>query len=243
MSNKTINQALKDLFLGLGGDPSALADNSTISDYIEDLESAIKGAASGELPEVTADDIGDVLAVVSDGASGASWGKGEIPSELPSVEAADIGEALIVESDGEGGAQWGKGSIPSGSIVFEASYASTIGNPVRLSNSKSGSDVANAVDDNISSGKSVYLYIASEKRLYRYFDYSNATGSNAYNFVWIGKEAGSNNLSVEIVGVIRSYDVSFGRMKYSSAQLPIVSSDDNDKILKVVNGAWAAVTP
>ena len=113
MSNKTINQALKDLYLGLGGDPSALTDNSTVSDYIEDLESAIKGAASGELPEVTADDIGDVLAVVSDGASGAEWGKGEIPSELPSVEAADIGDVLTVVSDGESGAEWAKGAIPS----------------------------------------------------------------------------------------------------------------------------------
>ena len=42
--SKTINEALKALFLGLGGDASALADNDTVSDYIADLESAIKGA-------------------------------------------------------------------------------------------------------------------------------------------------------------------------------------------------------
>ena len=149
MSNKTINQALKDLFLGLGGDSSALADNSSVSDYVEDLESAIKGAASGAaedliddeeastdttysstkieslipsdvLPSVTAEDIGDVLTVVSDGEEGATWGKGEIPSELPSVTAADIGEALIVESDGEGGATWGKGAIAQDTVVITA---------------------------------------------------------------------------------------------------------------------------
>lgn len=121
MSNKTINQALKDLFLGLGGDSSALADNSSVSDYIEDLESAIKGGAGAqiddseasetkvyssskvesliptdELPSVTSEDIGDVLSVVSDGEGGATWGKGEIPSELPSVTIADNGKILAV---------------------------------------------------------------------------------------------------------------------------------------------------
>ena len=94
MSNKTINQALKDLFLGLGGNESALADNTSASDYIEDLESAIKETASDaagdiiddseasetkayssskveslipdpELPTVTTDDNGKILAVVA----------------------------------------------------------------------------------------------------------------------------------------------------------------------------------
>lgn len=90
MSNKTINQALKDLFLGLGGDSSALADNTSVSDYIEDLESAIESKSAAliddtqaseesvyssskveslipdpELPTVTADDNGKVLAVVN----------------------------------------------------------------------------------------------------------------------------------------------------------------------------------
>lgn len=89
---KTINQALKDLFLGLGGDASALADNKDISDYIDDLESAIEGKTESliddteakstttyssskieslipadELPEVDSGDNGKILAVV-DGA-------------------------------------------------------------------------------------------------------------------------------------------------------------------------------
>lgn len=64
MANKTIKESIKDLFLGLGGNPSALADNADTSDFIDDLESAIK---AGALPAVTADDNGKVLAVV-DGA-------------------------------------------------------------------------------------------------------------------------------------------------------------------------------
>ena len=67
MANKTIKESIRDLFLGLGGDATALADNSDTSDYIDDLESAIK---AGALPAVTADDNGKILAVV-DGA----WAK------------------------------------------------------------------------------------------------------------------------------------------------------------------------
>ena len=91
---KTINEALKDLFIGLGGNSSALSDNDSVSDYIEDLESAIKASAGGaaeyliydsaasetktyssskivslipapELPEVAATNNGQVLAVVN----------------------------------------------------------------------------------------------------------------------------------------------------------------------------------
>lgn len=63
----TINEALKNVFLSLGGNPTALSDNSTVSDYIEDLGNAIKAEAEAELPEVSAENNGQVLAVV-DGA-------------------------------------------------------------------------------------------------------------------------------------------------------------------------------
>lgn len=75
MAKKTISQALKDLFLGLGGDSSALADNTSASDYIQDLESAIKGIIpENELPTPEAADIGKVVSVVSDGDEGADYG-------------------------------------------------------------------------------------------------------------------------------------------------------------------------
>jgi len=81
MSNKTINQALTDLFLGLGGNSSALSDNDTVSDYIEDLESAIKAyvaeSAGSVLPAVTAEDKDKELMVVRDG-DDYLWGIGSL---------------------------------------------------------------------------------------------------------------------------------------------------------------------
>ena len=90
MANKTIKQSIEDLFIGLGGNPSALTDNTDTSDVIDDLESAIKGCVGGviddtassstktyssskieslipadELPAVTSDDNGKILAVVN----------------------------------------------------------------------------------------------------------------------------------------------------------------------------------
>lgn len=244
MGKKTINQALKDLFLGLGGDSSALADNSSVSDYIEDLESAIKGAASGELPEVTAEDIGDVLAVVSDGESGAQWGKGEIPSELPSVEAADIGEALIVESDGEGGAQWGKGtiSVPQEITIFDGTIS---GSTFTLTGDYTKQDVKTAIESykpvalRVTNGVpnkiygTLFLYCGADKaRINMYFANIAATENNSISFTSLYAGLGSG-LTAKTFTVVQN----------ELPLLPAVTSSDNDKILKVVNGVWTAVTP
>ena len=100
----TINEALKSLILALGGDPESMYDNTTISDYIKDLETAMEAGGSGvKIDDTTASDstvyssskTESLIPVIPD-------------PELPAVTSSDIGEALIVESDGEGGAQWGK---------------------------------------------------------------------------------------------------------------------------------------
>ena len=108
--SKTINEALKDLFIGLGGDPSQLADNSTVSDYIADLESAIKAAATAELPTPVEANVGKVATVVQRG-SAYAWGADNIPAELPTPGAANVGKiATVVES--EGVYSWGVTNIP-----------------------------------------------------------------------------------------------------------------------------------
>lgn len=139
----TINEALKKLFLGLGGDPDELKDNNTVSDYIDDLESAIETAASdasaeliddeeasetktysstkieslipeNELPTPAAADIGKVVSVVTDGDEGAEYAL-ELPeNELPTPAVGDIGKVVSVVSDGESGAEYSLETPASG---------------------------------------------------------------------------------------------------------------------------------
>lgn len=89
---KTINEALKDLFLGLGGNSSALSDNDSVSDYIEDLESAIKASAGG-----AAEDLIDDTEASETKTYSSSKIASLIPApELPEVAAANDGQVLAV---------------------------------------------------------------------------------------------------------------------------------------------------
>ncbi len=119
MANKTINQALKDLFLGLGGNESALSDNQTVSDYIDDLESAIKASASGAAEDLIDDETASETTTYS-----SSKIASLIPeNELPTPAVGDIGKVVSVVSDGESGAEYAL-ETPSGGggEYLKASY-------------------------------------------------------------------------------------------------------------------------
>lgn len=113
MGKKTIKQALKDLFLGLGGNVSELSDNTSVSDYIEDLESAISGAASG-----AAEDL------IDDSASSESttYSSSKIDTlALPSATTANKKQVLKVNDSGK----WIIGSAPQKTLDLTATYDGT----------------------------------------------------------------------------------------------------------------------
>ena len=239
MGKKTINQALKDLFLGLGGDSSALADNSSVSDYIEDLESAIKGAASGvEIDDTTA----STTTVYS---SSKTEDLVNSIETLPSVAVGDIGEALIVESDGEGGAQWGKGAIPQQLKIIEcvkqgASYYL----PITIS--------AYDINQMIYNGEFPVIKFENSSVLYLFIGIINDYYSNGKDDIVFARikvdgkiRLSQTNASISVVIVPNTENTTKGAVIATNSYngLPYVTASDNDKILKVVNGVWTAVTP
>ena len=230
MSNKTINQALKDLYTGLGGDPQALADNSTCSDYIEDLESAIKGAASGaQIDDTTASET-----TVFSSAKTEDLINGI--ETLPSVAVGDIGEALIVESDGEGGAQWGKGAIPQNIATFTGSKTGNYPNErLAFDNGVTLADITAAV----LAGKYVVIITANVT-----FTLDIVNGTNSAQFIGFYEDSSAVQYYdfTDVFNVNQS-DTNIKINHRTAYYLPLVTTTDNDKILKVVNGVWTAVTP
>lgn len=86
-------EALRGLYVALGGDVADVADITTLPEMLEKI-STVASAAASELPPVTATDNGDVMTVVS-----GKWAKATPASELPSVGAFDIGKMLTVDNN------------------------------------------------------------------------------------------------------------------------------------------------
>lgn len=95
----TTIDALKNLYVALGGDADDVANITIIPDMINAI-AAIAGSTL-ELPKVKSTDNGSVLTVVS-----GKWAKAAIPSQLPAVTAEDAGSVLKVNAEGA----WDKGT-------------------------------------------------------------------------------------------------------------------------------------
>ena len=143
--SKTINQALADLVTGLGESSSILADNKTVSDYIADVETAIKdyaGAtaealiddtASSETKTYSSSKIVSLIPAIDDSEASETktYSSSKIESlipeaELPRVTTSDRGKVLAVVPDGNN-MKWGKtggvmiltGSIADGVFTID----------------------------------------------------------------------------------------------------------------------------
>jgi dTDP-D-glucose 4,6-dehydratase len=67
--------ALRNLYVALGGTASNVADLTIIPDMINAIAALITSGATAELPKVTSSDNGKVLTVVS-----GKWAKANLPS-------------------------------------------------------------------------------------------------------------------------------------------------------------------
>lgn len=67
--------ALRNLYVALGGTASNVADLTIIPDMINAIATLITSGATAELPKVTSSDNGKVLTVVS-----GKWAKANLPS-------------------------------------------------------------------------------------------------------------------------------------------------------------------
>lgn len=99
--NRTTVEALKDVYVELGGNIADVADIQTDADMIEALKTLV--GSTIELPPVTSADNGDILKVVN-----GAWDKAEADKELPAVTSEDNGDFLRVV-DGA----WAKATVPS----------------------------------------------------------------------------------------------------------------------------------
>lgn len=70
MSSLNVNDALKELYISLGGDESNFANGMTVTDYIRLLKTVLNGGGGSGLPEVSDSDNGYILKVIN-----GAWGK------------------------------------------------------------------------------------------------------------------------------------------------------------------------
>lgn len=98
MSNTTVDE-LKTLYVKLGGNINDVANLQTDAELIDKIEDIV---GSKELPAVTSEDNGDILAVVN-----GAWGKATPESDLPAVTSEDNGSVLQVING-----EWNKNNAP-----------------------------------------------------------------------------------------------------------------------------------
>lgn len=84
-------EALKELYIALGGNVTNVADITLIPDMIRRIAIHIGNGGAAELPAVSKNDNGRVLTVVN-----GAWAVANPAAELPTVTSSNNGEVLTV---------------------------------------------------------------------------------------------------------------------------------------------------
>ena len=162
-------EALKKLYVQLGGEASDVADMTTSAEVIEAL-STIAASAGIELPKVTSSDNGDVLTVVE-----GKWNKASLPApELPDVTAEDDGDVLTVTNGA-----WGK-ATPTAPAREKFHVIYTVDSEGEASCDKTLEEICEAYE----AGKTILAEFTSANSAYR--DYS--TGEILLQTYWNGDD-------------------------------------------------------
>ena len=129
----------------------------------EGVQTGQIGKGGSDLPEVTSDDNGNVLTVVS-----GEWNKAAIPSQLPSVDDSDEGKVLMVNSSGN----WAKGDIPTPTIdLSDPNVTYTV-----VTKSTGAADAAVTVSDGTTSADITALNPENNPFVGLRFDYRATAG-------------------------------------------------------------------
>lgn len=215
--------ALKKLYIELGGNKEDIANIETSADMIEVLANIAGGTI--ELPAVSSTDNGDVLTVVS-----GKWAKAELPVELPAVTTSDEGNALIVSSEGK----WAKEAIPSqlpavtsadeGDVLTvdsEGKWAkastesdvlkvTTSGNPSSPTLSATYKDI----DDALDAGKFVYLMSTYDNNQMFYLRNGESSGAP---MVFFGFTFASTTITVKTFTLTSTNELTIASYTFTSA--------------------------
>ncbi len=96
MSNKTVNEALRDLFLAHGGDASELADNKSLSDFIADVSTVLGSNATGTITPAIESGV-KIADYTLNGDEGSLYAP-EVEPDLPDASELDDGVILAVSN-------------------------------------------------------------------------------------------------------------------------------------------------